>query len=78
MDTSVPRSWKHRTTLNGNVRWVGTDHGKMGVSNEGMTIVNMVDSSKMLVTGSFMDGVIGDILFGEQELIGLQNNRVHG
>ena len=50
----------------------------MGVSNEGMAMVDTVHSSDVLVTGSLTDGVIGDVLLSEQEFVGLQNGRVHG
>ena len=58
--------------LNGDVGRIWTDHSRMGVSNEGMAIVDMVHSSDVLVTGSLTDRAIGDILLGEQELVGLQ------
>ena len=50
----------------------------MGVLNEGMTMVDTVDSSNVLVAGFFMDRAIGDVLFSEQELVSLQDGRVHG
>ena len=64
--------------LDGDVGGVWTDHGRMGVPDEGMTMVDMVNSSNLLVAGSFTDGAIGDVLLGEQELVGLQDSRVHG
>ena len=50
----------------------------MGVLDESMAMVDVVNLSNMLVTGSFVDRVIGDVLLSEQELVGLQNGRVHG
>ena len=50
----------------------------MGVPNESMAMVDAVNSSNVLVTRSFTDQVIGDILLSEQEFVGLQNGRVHG
>ena len=64
--------------LNGNVGGIWTDHSRMGVPDEGMAMVDTVHSSDVLVTGSLMDGAIGDILLGEQEFVDLQNSRVHG
>ena len=64
--------------LNGDVGGIRTDHSRMGVLDEGMAMVDTVHSSDVLVTGSLADGVIGDVLLGEQEFIGLQNSRVHG
>ena len=65
-------------TLNGNVGRVWTDHGRMGVPNKGMTMVDTVYLSDVLMAGSLADRVIGGILLGEQEFISLQNGRVHG
>ena len=42
-----------------------------------MTMVNTVDSSDVLATGSLADGAIGNVLLSEQELIGMQDGRVH-
>ena len=63
--------------LNGNVGGIRTDHGRMGVPNKSMAIMNAVNSSNVLVTGSFTDRVIGNILLSEQEFVGLQDGRVH-
>ena len=41
--------------LDGNVGRIRTDHGRMGVPDEGMTMVDTVDLSDLLITGSFMD-----------------------
>ena len=41
--------------LDGDVGRVWADHGGMGVSDEGMTMVDTVDLSNVLVTGSFTD-----------------------
>ena len=49
----------------------------MGVPDEGMTMVDTVDSSNLLIAGSFTDGAVGDVLLGEQELVGLQDGRIH-
>ena len=78
MDTCIPCSWKYGPTLDGDVGWVGTDHGGMGTLDEGMTMVKTVDLSDVFVTGSFMNEVIDDVLLGEQKFVGLQNSRVHG
>ena len=64
--------------LDGNVGRIWTDHGWMGIPEEGMTMVDPVNTSNVLVTGSLADRAIGDILLSEQELVGLQNGRVHG
>ena len=41
--------------LNGDVGRIRIDHGRMGVPDEGMTMVDMVDSSNVLIAGSFTD-----------------------
>ena len=64
--------------LDGDVGRIWTDHGWKGVPDEGMTMVDPVNTSNVLVTGSLADRAIGDVLHREQELIGLQNGRVHG
>ena len=64
--------------LNGDIGRIRTDHGEMGVPDEGMTMVDAVDLSNVLVTGTFADRAIGDVLLSEQEFIGLQHGRVHG
>ena len=55
MDPSVPRSCKDWLMLNGDVGRIRTDHGWKGVTDESMTMVNMVDLSDVLVTGSLVD-----------------------
>ena len=50
----------------------------MGVSNESMAMVDAVDPSNMLIARPLADGAVGDVLFGEQEFVGLQDGRVHG
>ena len=50
----------------------------MGVPDKSMAMVDVVNLSNVLITGSFVDRVIGDVLLGEQEFVGLQNGRVHG
>ena len=64
--------------MNGDVGRIWTDHGWMRVPDEGMTMVDPVNTSNVLVTGSLTDRAIGNVLLGEQELVGLQNGRVHG
>ena len=64
--------------LDGDVGRIGTDHGWKGVPDEGMTLVDPVNTSDVLVTGSLADQAIGNVLLGEQEFVGLQNGRVHG
>ena len=63
--------------LDGDVGRVWADHGGMGVSDEGMTMVDTVNLSDVLVVGSFANGMISDILLSEQELVGLQDSRIH-
>ena len=41
--------------LGGNVGRIRIDHGWMGVPDKGMTMVDTVDSSDLLVAGSFTD-----------------------
>ena len=64
--------------LNGDVGRIWTDHSRKGILDEGMAMVDTVHSSDVLVTGSLVGRVIGDVLLSEQEFVGLQNSRVHG
>ena len=64
--------------LNGNVGRIGTNHGGMGIPDKRMAMVEAIHSSDVLITRSFVDRAIGDVLLGEQEFVGLQNGRVHG
>ena len=51
--------------MNDDVGRIGTNHGGMRIPDEGMTMVDTVDSSNMLVTRSLADRVISDVLLGE-------------
>ena len=64
--------------LNGDVGRIWTDHGGKGVPDESMAMVDTVNMSNVLVTGSLADRAVGDVLLSEQEFVGLQNGGVHG
>ena len=64
--------------LDGDVDWVGTYDGRMGIPNEGMGMVNLVHTSYLLVISSVPGGAIGGVLLSEQKFVGLQDGRVHG
>ena len=54
MDALIPHSWKDGTMLDGNVGWIGTYDGGMGIPNEGVGMVDMVNLGDVLIVGPFM------------------------